>query len=144
VTADQIDSLYRVLTRRRLERLQAVGLFPNPISRKTFQHYGPLAPLDRLLDENEPAQPDMVENDYWRDGDKLGDWGVVTVWVEPDWHVEPANPLSHPGQWKVWADWGDPADAGEFGWNETIWATEQLARRYLELLTDNFWVRVTR
>lgn len=137
MSADQVATRDRVLTRRRIEQLRAVGLFPAPITRRFFQHFGPLAAVDRLCDETVPARPEMCDNDGWCDGDELGVWGAVMVLVEPDWHITERH-----GRWIVWEDWGHPWDAGDL--NNQHWQSEELARRYLEVLTDNFWAQVHR
>jgi hypothetical protein len=103
---DQLDTRDRVLTRRRIEQLRAAGLFARPITRKWFQHLGPLADLDEMLDENVPARADMIDGPT--ETALAGLWGVVMVHVEPDWHVTERN-----GRWIVWEHCGHPWDGGD-------------------------------
>lgn len=129
--ADVIDTRARVLTRQRLEQLREVGLFPGGQTRRLFTYWGPLAPLDRLLDESEPPCSGHV----WRDGDELSTWGSVMVYVEPEWKVR--ETALH--TWVAYADWGGPYDGSDLN---PHWQSEELANRYLDLLTDNFWAEV--
>lgn len=133
---DAIETTSRVLTRRRIEQLRTVGLFPEQRMRRRFHHFGPLAPLDRLLDETVPPHCDLSGMEML-DVDLDAPWGSVMVYVEPDWCVT-EGALG----WKVWEDWGSPFDASDL--TSQHWVTEDLARRYLEVLTDNFWAKVQR
>ena len=88
----------RVLTRRRIEQLRAVGAIPAAITRRWFQHMGPMDALDELFDETAPAQPEMIDLPVWfAKSDSL--WGICVVHVEPDWHIE-KRALG----WIVWKD----------------------------------------
>jgi hypothetical protein len=134
---DAIVTTSRVLTRRRIDQLRTVGLFPVQPMRRRLHHVGPLTPLDRLLDENVEPSPDLIIGVDAVRADVDSPWGSVMVYIEPLWRVTEST-LG----WKVWEDWGSPFDASDL--TNQQWATEDLARRYLEVLTDNFWAKVTR
>lgn len=135
--AMDIDTAPRVLTRRRLEQLRDVGLLAGvAITRRRFSYIGPLAPLDQLLDEDVTPTADMpaLGGTPWSTDDDVP-WGSVMVYVEPLWRITEGVT-----GWKVWEDWGSPYDASDL--TNQHWRTEDLARRYLELLTDDFWTKI--